>query len=200
MQVVLECNMRQERGAVRVAYSLRNSSGGDVGAFNRLIVVGLDGTLRFPADAVYVDLEETTIHLRKMVLPIPAGLRMAEREAPYVSRLANGEVFREEFFVPAPITVSNPLRRAALAGASPGAEIVADNPRKAQSVTFSVGVFRAGSDVKFIPVSPAHPGVFRVWPPGPAVDRQTILTDTFRLGEPLTVMDYRAVARIESKA
>lgn len=189
--VVLECAIRQEATGLRVGYRVRNAHGTPVGLFNRLAAPRLDGTLSYAPENVYVDFEAPTLQLRKTVLPIPEGLRMAERETPAVTLLPDGQAFQEEFFLSSPVAVRNPFRRALLAGSSPGAEVVADVAAEAYLVTFAVGVFAVLPEWRLHPVSPGNPEVYRVWPPGPPVDGQVVLQQEARLSRPLPVLDYR---------
>ena len=193
LNIALECAIRQEATGLRVGYRVRNAHGTPIGLFNQLAAPHLDGTLSYAPEHVYVDFEAPTLSLRKRVLPIPEGLRMAERETPAVTLLPDGQAFQEEFFLSAPVAVRNPFRRAALAGSSPGSEVVVDVAEEAFLVVFEVGVFAVEAGWRLVSVSPGYPEVYRVWPPGPAVDAQVVLRQEARLARPLPVLDYRLV-------
>ena len=189
------CRIHLEPDGLRVAYVVQNTADVDMGTFNRLEVTSQEGIPTIQPENAYIDLEGTTLRIQKMVLLIPKDLTMTARPVPHVTRLPPGQTFKEEFLLRHPIRVYNPLQRAQLAAASPRATIVADDSKQANSVAFYLGVFRTIPGTKFIPVSDELPDVYRVWPPGPAVDNQVVLVETVNLTAPITVLDYRAVPR-----
>ena len=186
-----ECFLSRNQSGLRMTYEVRNNSGGVIGLFNRIQSTRLDGTVRYAAENIYVNYEDGVLDLCKMVLPITKGLSVSARVLPLITKLENREVYREELIISEPIAECSPLRRASLAMSVPGAEIVAASPARAKIVRFSAGLFRSKKEWQFIPVSPAHPGVYRLWPPGPAVDEQVILTKTFSLLRPVDVLQYK---------
>jgi len=189
------CTLKEEQNRLAVTYTVGNHGAIDVGVFNRIESAEPNGAMKYPSNLVYVDLEDSTLRVRKMVLPIPFGLTMTVRPVPYVTRVGPQQSFTEEFSLEAPIAAYDPLTRAALAGANPGADVVANRPEQARRLIFSVGVFRSDPGFRFIPVSHQDPDIYRVWPPGPPVDRQQVLSKEFVLATPITVLDYRAVPR-----
>jgi hypothetical protein len=191
--VRLTCAVRQEPAALRVSYALKNGGGGPVGLFNRIEGVHLDGRLNLSADVVYVDFVDGVVALAKRVLALPAGLKVTERLMPHVTRLEAGQEFKEELVVPVPVAVNQPYRRALLVGKNPGTDVVADKPAQAHTVVLSLGAFPIEAEMRLMPVSPAYPKIFHVWPPGPAVDGQVVLTHRAKLAAPLAVYDYRVV-------
>jgi hypothetical protein len=191
--VRLACTLRQEPAAIRLSYALKNGSGATVGLFNRIQGVHLDGRLNLSADVVYVDFVDGVLELAKRVLPVPEGLKVSERLMPHVTRLEAGQEFKEELVVPVPVAVNQPYRRALLAGKNPGADVVADKPVGAHTVLFSLGVFPIPAEMRLMPVSPAYPKIFHVWPPGPALSGQVVLTHRASLAAPVAVHDYRVV-------
>lgn len=193
LNVAFECAMLQSQTELRIEYRISNQSGREIGIFNRLRTVTIDGSMSFPPDAVYVDRKEDTLLLQKLVLPIPEGLAMAERETPNVTRLAPNQIFQERFSVSLPAKVQNPLRRAAMVGEAGGLEVFAVQPETVRQVVVSVGFFPGDPNYQFISISNAFPDVYRMWPPGPPVDHQQILSKTLALKEPIQVLDYRVV-------
>ena len=181
---------------LRVAYEVRNNGLGAVGLFNRIQSMKLDGTASYAVANTYINFEDGVLDLSKMVLPIPEGLNMTARIAPFITYLQAGDSYQEEFRLMLPIEVCQPMRRVSLAMSAPGAEVVANVPAQAKIVKVSVGMFRSKADWQFTAVSPAHPGVYRVWPPGPPVDTQIILTKTFQLSTPIAVLDYGIVGPV----
>jgi hypothetical protein len=192
--VQLTCNLRQEPGAIRLSYAVKNGSGAPIGLFNRIKGDYLDGRANLSPDVVYVDYLDGVLDLTKRVLPIPDGLKVSERLKPCVTRLEAGQEFKEEVVVPVPVEVTQPYRRALLAGKNSGADVLADKPVQAQAVLFSLGVFPITAEMRFMPVSPAYPGIF--WAPSQASAEQVVLTHRTKLAAPLTVLDYRVVPPI----
>lgn len=194
LYVRLAWTVSREASGLRVVYEVRNPSSVDIGLFNRIQSFKVDGTASFAPENVYVDLDGETLHLRKMVLPVPEGLRMTARITPSITLLPGGHVFREEFFLETPVAVCNPLRRAHLSLGAPGSAVVAGCAATVTEIVLSVGVFAVDPAWHFTAVSPAHPAVYEVWPTGPAVDHQVVLTQTVRLARPVSVLDYRVVS------
>jgi len=198
---ILSCVIRQESGALHLAYEVKNTGNLDVGLFDQIMSVRLDGVPEFPTRNVYIDWidqedrDAGMLHLQKCVLPVPEGLQMAERPVPYVTLLKHDEKVKREFSVPIPIAVCNPLRRAVLSASAQDAEVLPRMKKTVRVVRFSVGAFFSDAQTQFIPISPDYPGVFRVWPPGPPADRQILLTEDTTVDEPLTTLDYQVVPR-----
>jgi hypothetical protein len=191
--VALTCALRQEPAAIRLAYAVKNGSGTPVGLFNRIQTIHLDGRLNLSPDLVYVDIVDGVLELAKRVLPVPDDLMVTERRLPHVTRLEAGQQFQEELVVPVPVAVNQPYRRALLAAENRGGDVVADMPVQAHTVLFSVGVFPITAEMRLRHVSPSYPRAFFVWPPGPAVQGQVVLTQRVKLAAPLAVYDYRVV-------
>jgi hypothetical protein len=187
--------VRFEGKLLRVGYRIRNEGPGDVGLFNRLPTKRLDGTLHFGAENVYIDVEsgaEPVLHLRKMALPVPEGLAVAVRETPFITPLAEGQEFVEDFALHVPVAACNPLREAQLVGATAG-PVAADAPVDVQAVVMSIGVFAIAPSWRLIPATPLHSDIVRIWPPGPPVDGQWVVMQRMALDEPLPTLDYRAL-------
>ena len=199
--MTVACTSVRDSGELRVASGVTNAGNLDVGLFDQIMSVRLDGVPEFPSRNVYIDwihqegAADGIVHLQKCVLPIPEGLQMAERPVPYVTLLKHDEKVKCEFSVPIPIAVCNPLRRAVLSASAQNAEVLPRMKKTVRVVRFSVGAFFSDAQTQFIPVSPDYPGVFRVWPPGPHADRQILLTEDTTVDEPLTTLDYQVVPR-----
>jgi hypothetical protein len=189
--VQLTCTLRQEPGAIRLSYAVKNGSGASIGLFNRIQGEYLDGRANLTSDVVYVDYLDGVLELAKRVLPIPEGLKVPEKLKPHVIRLEAGQEFKEEVVVPVPVAVLQPYRRALLAGKNSGADVLADRPVQAQAVLFSLGVFPITAEMRFMPVSPAYPKIY--WAPSQASAEQVVLSQRIKLATPLTVLDYRVV-------
>jgi hypothetical protein len=187
------CTVKVEPAALRVAYSVKNGGAKTIGLFNRIQSVLMDGRVNLSPDVIYVDVKDNVLELSKLVLPIPDGLQMAVRVLPHVSKVDAGKEFKEEITLRVPVEVFQPYRRALLKGQNPEGDIVADKPLKVEQIQVSIGAFAADSHTKFVPVSPAYPDVFDVWPPGPAYDGQVVLIHRAKLPAPVAVLDYRVV-------
>ena len=194
LNVVFECAVLQSSTELLVEYRISNQSDQTIGIFNRLPVIAIDGARSYPPDAVYVDFKDGALLLQKLVLPIPDGLSMAMREAPDVTRLLPNEKIQERFGIALPAKAQNPLRRAAMVGAARGAEVAADDPKTAHQVVVSVGFFPSEPTYRFTSISNDLHDTYRVWPPGPSVDHQQILSKTIVLKEPIRVLDYRVTS------
>lgn len=191
--VTLEAAFSRSADRMRVHYTVRNEGAQPIGVFRHLPSPDSAGPGLSP-DHVFRDLEDGTLRLRKLAPELPEGVEMAERPLPFVSRLEPGESLEEEFSVSVPVRVNDPVRRARM-GARPGRRLVADRPAMARRIVLSIGVFDIDSSLRLIPLTPEYPGVYRVWPPGPAVDRQRILSVGTDLDADLPVLDLRFVTR-----
>jgi hypothetical protein len=87
-----------------------------------------------------------------------------------------------------PVKVMQPFRRALLDG-----QVTAGRLAEAQQLTVSFGVFSVEGALQLVAQDPAHPDAYTVVPPGPAVDGQEVLSQSFRLKSPLPVLDYLSV-------
>lgn len=199
-RVSFRCEIETTAAEIQVDYTVVNESGRTIGLFNRVQHTRLDDTLDFSPHNVYADIDGSELHLQKRVLPLPEGLSAAETIAPFVTRLENGQAFRERFLVLLPARACNPMRRAQLAGQSPGSEIVADEETGVDSIRYSLGAFVVETspepgtpEVQFTPVLPTRPDILRVWPPGLTVGRERLLTRERRLEESIPALQYRVV-------
>ena len=152
----------------------------------------MDGRLNLPPDLIYVDVKDNLLELSKIVLPIPKGLQVAEA-LPGVTKVDAGKEFKEEVTLRVPVEVFQTYRPALLKGQNPTADIVADKALKVEQIQVNIGAFALDAHTNLVPMSPAYPDVFRVWPPGPAADHQVVLTYQMKLPAPLAVLDYRVV-------
>ena len=185
-----ECRVKIEASELKVFYTIKNRTGDDLGIFNCIATTNLDGTINYSPNNVYVDLENSILLVRKMILPIPEGLNVAERMVPFVTVVRDGEEFNEAFSVAIPVKVCNPYKRALIAAKSPGAEVVPIEKKMATSIQVCIGVCSLGSDIKIYPVSRVYNDIFRIWPPGVCIDRQVVLSKKFDLEKPILVLDY----------
>ena len=193
LEVKLESSIKLESEGLRVAYTLHNNSGGDVGVFNCVPLNDSKGEISLATENTYTDLDGSLLQLRKMLLPLPQGFTVAVRKIPYVALMSNQQTIREEFIIPIPVVVNHPYRRAALTvGRGGGVEVVADEMSDADTVEFSVGLFKREPEMKFIPVGKEYPNVYRV---APHTSKQVVLSHTERLRHPVPVKDYRVVPR-----
>ena len=191
--ITLDSQITREAKGLRVAYTIANNSGGEIGIFNRIPLINSDGTMNAALQPAYIDLDDTELDLRAMELPLPEdGIQIAVRLTPYAVQLLNQKTFKEEFFLPTPIVVYNPYKQITLSAKTPVADIVADDLRQANKVKLSVGVFKSIEGLKFTLVSSLYPEVYRIYP---ATYQQIVLTQSASLDEPLAVKDYRAVPR-----
>src|SRR5205085_7161155 len=85
----LEFKAETTVSGLRVSYFLITDSQTAVGVFNRLMAVASDGTRNFSPENIYIELENSELHLRKMALTPPEGLQMTVRPLPHESRLEN---------------------------------------------------------------------------------------------------------------
>lgn len=191
--VILECTIALASDSLQLVYIVRNGANREIGLFNRVPEAGPGAPPTFAPDNLYTDLEQNVLHLRKMVLPMPEGLQMSGRPVPGIILLAAGAVFEEELTVVIPAVVNHPFRQALLVAKSQGGQVVTDQLRAANVVKFSVGLFLSDPAFRFEPVSSDHPDVFSVFPPGPAVDRQMILSESMNLPTTIPVLDYRVI-------
>src|SRR4051812_44634023 len=114
--VSFECRLSRGDGALAVTYEIHNDSSHDLGIFNKLKAIAVDGALVFSPNLVYVELDGDVLRFLKMALPIPKGLTMAAYVPPYASLLPKGQAMKETFSVPIPVEVRQPYRRALISG------------------------------------------------------------------------------------
>jgi hypothetical protein len=191
--VEFTCTVKVEPPALRVAYAVKNGSKAAIGLFNRIAGVHLDGRLNLSPDVIYVDFKDNVLELSKLVLPIPEGLQVSGQSLPKVTKVDAGKEFKEEISLRIPVEVFQPYRRALLKGQNPDADIVADKPLKAETIEVKISAFAVDHHMKFVPVSPAYPDVFDIWPPGPAHEGEEVFTHKAKLPAPVAVLDYRVV-------
>lgn len=183
--VTLDGRLTERPGELEVTYTITNDGSVDLGVFNRLQGIAVDGGLDFTPDAVFVDLEEGLLRLSKMALPVPKGLSISAYIPPHASRVPAGESRTETFVVRLPAKVRQPFKRALIKG-----EVRAEKPENARAVELSLGVFPAGADVRLVAEHPAFPDVLTVITPGPALAGQVALTRRFTLTAEIDVLDY----------
>lgn len=188
LDVGFTCKASITGGVLEVTYTIDNRTAGELGAFNRIKSVRIDGTLDWSPDNVYVDLEGDTLNLRKMALPIPPNLSISAYTPPKCSRIPAGATFTETVRAAIPVRVCHPFKRALLHGT-----VVPDAPAKAKKAAFHLGVFPAGDGVRLVAENPAFPDVMTAVPPDPALAGQQVVTSEFLLDPPLDVLDYRVV-------
>jgi hypothetical protein len=187
--VILESTIGLGPDGLKLFYVVRNGSGREIGLLNRIPLLSPDGKASFPPDHLYIEIEETTIHFKKMILPVPEGLRMAARPVPAVMRVPHGAMFQEEVKVPLPVVVHSPLRRAQMVGDAEGKPVVADVLRRGDAARFSLGFFFVEPGMRLDPTD--TPEVFQVYPP--PLDRQLLLSEALAMPAPVAVLDYRVV-------
>jgi hypothetical protein len=187
--------LTRDATGLSVSYTVRNEGTREVCLFNVLPDPVPGETMVIRASTAYVEIEDGTLHVRKMVLPLPEVLRMAERPTPFITRVPPGRTFTEKIVLPVPVSVESPFRHALLSASAPdGTRVIAAAATQATAVTLSIGAFALDPAWKLISLAPDYPDVYRVWPPGPAVDAQVILTLTWRDLPPIPVLDYEVVA------
>jgi len=187
--ISFSCEIQRVKTGLTVNYVVRNDSAGDIGLFNRIPTIENYRETGFRPENTYIDLQGSTLLLRRMALPLPSGVNMTIRPIPYVTRVAKGQSYREELMFSEPISVDDPMRRAVLAKTSPG-RVPVPRRRQAESATLSLGIFQIDAEVRLTSVSAQYPDIYTVWPPGPPVDKQQILTKTVSFSPPLTIIDY----------
>ena|SRR5690348_6617552 len=188
--VRLDMQLRLGSGVLDVHFSIMNETTRQYGCFCRLPSVSLDGTPAYLPDTVYVDFQDESARLSKLVLPVPEGLKVTERVLPGIVLIPSHERLIERIAVTLPIVANNPYRQALLISKAGGRTIAPVVPRTVTEVTLAIGVFETSDAEKYLPISPAYPRVFRIWPPGGAVMRQIVLTATAPLDSPVPALDY----------
>lgn len=189
MHLELICNLDIKPGALELAWHIINHESHEVGLFNRIMSLLPDGTHRFSPDTAWVEIEPGgALLIQKRALPIPPGLGMAAYVPPNCSRVAAGAVYEETVRLPIPVPEMQPFKRALLLGPTPG-EVVADVPARVSRVTFVVGAFPVGGDVRLVSEHPAFPEVWSATPS--AVGRQEVLVRSFELAQAAVALSYR---------
>lgn len=178
----------QEMAPLRIQWRIRNTGSADLGLFARL--PDADPARSYAPELFYVDIVAEVLHLRKMVLPVPPGLQMAERQPPGVTVLRAGAEERGSVVLAQPVHVWNPYRQAVMVGQAGGKRVAASLPRRIAGLAVSFGVFTMVPEERLLPLSPDRPEVFRLWPPGPAMQRQVVLTDHLALPHAAIAFDY----------
>ncbi len=190
MKSTLTVALRPGPGALTLEYTFENREGAPVCLYNRLSVVSPDGSSsHIDPNVAYLELEGQTLHVRKMVLALPPGLQAAERLTPLLCKVDPGASLQETLSFPLPVKVDQPYRQAWLQSKAPsGHRVTPSRAASATALTFSLGAVVLGAGERLIEVTP---GVYRVWPPGPAVDRQVVLSETIDCSaSAIAVLDY----------
>lgn len=191
--VEIQCRIQCDDLRLTVTYSVENHSGVEIGLFNRVGLVEVDGSTTFGPDNVYVDFAGETLILWKAPPTIPKGLFATATSAPAVTLVQGGKRFEETLSLRVPVSVHEPMRRALLANKAKGALVIADRLVNARALEVTVGAFHSAPDLEYRPLYTSVLGPLAVWPPGVAVARMQLLTCTEALFEPLPVLDYRVV-------
>ena len=186
----LDMHLRLGSDVLDVHFSITNDTAHQYGCFCRLPSVSLDGAPAYLPDTTYVDFEGDTARLGKLMLPVPEGLQVTSRVLPGILLIRDQGRLNERTAVTIPIVANNPYRQALLISKAEGKTIAPVVPRTVTSVTLAIGMFETGDDEKYLPISPAYPRVFRVWPPGGVVMKQIVLTATAPLDRPVPALDY----------
>jgi hypothetical protein len=184
-KLTLDARLTQRPSEIEVTYTITNGRDEDVGVFNRLQGIGVDGGLMFSPDAVFVDLEGSLLRLSKMALPVPKGLRITAYTPPFASRVPAGESFTETFVLKIPVKVQQPFKRALIQG-----EVAAVKPETAKECELSLGVFPCSDGVRLVSEHPAYPDVLTAVPPDPAVKQQVVIAQRLALSADVAVLDY----------
>jgi len=190
MDVAFTCSLSRSDQSLELAYTIDNREAYELGLFNRIAWPRPDGTIAFSPDLAYVELEGGRLLVSQRALPIPEGLRMAAYVPPNVSRIAAHSRVSVRIVLPIAVTVMQPFQAAKLRLAQRG-EVVADQPATARSLRLEVGIFPVDAHCKLVAEHPAHPDVFSVLPPGPAIEHQQLLVFDAPLDPPLPVSSYR---------
>jgi hypothetical protein len=191
LPVRMECKFERKPDSFRLGYSLQNDSAGDVAALLWIPALQPDHTTKFTPDSAYVEWDAGALHIRKLMLTPPAGMQAAERPIPFLSIIKAKQKLMQVMTLAVPTPVHHPFRQAVLGRAHGGMDIVPAEPRLANLLTLSIGIFPVASGMKVIPVQ-ADLGIVRCWP---FPTSQQILTWQTPLAPPLAVLDYRAVPR-----
>lgn len=190
MQITFTASLARRSDALDLGYVIENHGNTDIGLFNWIPWSRPDGTVNYPSSTAYVELVEDVLLLRKMVLPVPPGLRVTAPPNPYATRIPARSTFTERIYLNVPVAVLQPHRAATLR-LEHAAEVVADAPAKARLLRLEIGVFPIDEGIQLIPENPAHPHVLTVFPPHAAVEAQRSLLFDTALDRPLRVLDYR---------
>ncbi|MBR0652161.1 hypothetical protein GXW78_21075 [Roseomonas terrae] len=177
-----------ENPPLRIRWRLRNVGGVDLGVFARL--PDADPARSYAPELFYIDVVADVLHLRKMVLPVPPGLQMAERQPPGVVILRVGAEEQGSLTLAQPVPVWNPYRHAVMVGEARGKPVAPTLPRRVTELAVSFGLFNLLPEEKVFPLSPDRPEVVRLWPPGASMQRQVVLTDHIALPQPVVAFDY----------
>lgn len=158
---------RVEGGALHLEYTLESLASEEVALLDRVPV--LPDFSRPPSLApenAYLGVVDATLVVRKGILPLPPGLRAAERTAPGITLLPPASKRTEAITLPLPVRAFDPHRAAQLRLTTPGAaDVTASAPRTCARVRLVVGYFPLGA-AKLLPISPEYPDVYRAVPPG----------------------------------
>ncbi len=180
-----------DASALVFEYALDNGTATPVAAFNRFASVSAEGAPRVSADAAWIDLVGDTLTVLMAVAPVPAGLRVASRELPYVTPVAARERFVERVRLARPVPVRSPYRHALMQATAPAMHTVAPvKATQAARLRLDLGVFVVAPPIA---LREDAPGVLRPWPPGPAVSQSVLLSVELALPASLDVLDYDAV-------
>lgn len=186
---MLTVTARQSPDTLVLTCRVSNRSGTDYGLFARIPETFADGSLKLSPHTAYIAVADGVLVVGKYFLPIPEGLKVAERHIPLAVLIPNGSNWEEQIVLPIPVRVCQPYTRALLAGTSPGADVNPEQPKLVRMVRVVLGAFPITPEVILTPVSPAFPTVFEVWPPAVA-DLQVLLDWELPTPSEVMVLDY----------
>lgn len=177
--VTLQLERRLQDTSLGIRYVIENGTDDTLGLFNVVTTVGESGEMIFDTAFAYIKVEDRTLLVRKIVLPTPG--RVAMRVVPAISRLGPRQRFVEEISLVQPVRVHDPY---ADPGRTPGVERVVD------ALCLQVGFFVVKPEVQLLPLSPAHPDVWRAFPARQAIEAQRILSAVMPLAPPAVALDH----------
>ena len=184
-EISFDAGLIQRATELEVTYTIKNDRTEDIGVFNRLQGIAIDGGLDFSPDAVFTDLEGGVLRMMKMALPIPKGLQISAYTPPHSSLVRAGDSIRETFVLRLPVRVRHPFKRALVRG-----EVAAVKPATAHACEIVIGVFPCTPAVRLVAEHPAFPDVLTASPPAAALAGQVTLEQRLSLSADVPMLDY----------
>ncbi len=107
--VSLEAKISLQDKVLTVDYRIKNRSAKPIYLFNVLWEFSTDGKY-VPAPQPFYSLfnDDATLHLAKIIPPLPKGKRVELKIVPFATKVAAGEDFSEKFQIPEPLVEYNP--------------------------------------------------------------------------------------------
>ena len=168
--VKLQTQLCFQPDSLDIRYVVSNGESSDIYLFNRLVRTAPDGSGKVDANLAYVWFEPgPTAHIGKCLQPVPPNLQVAQREIPYLTRVAAGGQFVESIKIELPLVESHPYKSMLPAKVS-GTAV-----EEIRSLRFEIGFLLYWEGMLFLEFTENDEQIFAFRSPFDALGKQRLL-------------------------